>query len=127
MKGTKKDIKNLDFSGNLNYALSNLKKVIDEANDLEDKIYLEISKSQIIKYLNYAYTNIKDWQTYYESKEYDAIIKNYKEIESIISQLELCLADYDDKFHIDGISYSIFQIGKVLSIVKKESDINGKW
>ncbi len=126
MKGTKKDTKNLDFSGNLNYALSNLKKVIDEANDLEDKIYLEISKSQIIKYLNYAYTNIKDWQTYYESKEYDAIIKNYKEIESIISQLELCLADYDDKFHIDGISYSIFQIGKVLSIVKKESDINGK-
>lgn len=126
MKDTKKDTKNLDFSGNLNYALSNLKKVIDEANDLEDKIYLEISKSQIIKYLNYAYTNIKDWQTYYESKEYDAIIKNYKEIESIISQLELCLADYDDKFHIDGISYSIFQIGKVLSIVKKESDINGK-
>lgn len=126
MKGTKKDTKNLDFSCNLNYALSNLKKVIDEANDLEDKIYLEISKSQIIKYLNYAYTNIKDWQTYYESKEYDAIIKNYKEIESIISQLELCLADYDDKFHIDGISYSIFQIGKVLSIVKKESDINGK-
>lgn len=126
MKGTKKDTKNLDFSGNLNYTLSNLKKVIDEANDLEDKIYLEISKSQIIKYLNYAYTNIKDWQTYYESKEYDAIIKNYKEIESIISQLELCLADYDDKFHIDGISYSIFQIGKVLSIVKKESDINGK-
>ena len=103
-----------------------MKKVIDEANDLEDKIYLEISKSQIIKYLNYAYTNIKDWQTYYESKEYDAIINNYKEIESIISQLELCLADYDDKFHIDGISYSIFQIGKVLSIVKKESDINGK-
>jgi|GEM_PF-2104407 hypothetical protein len=126
MKGTKKDTKNLDFSGNLNYALSNLKKVIDEANDLEDKIYLEISKSQIIKYLNYAYTNIKDWQTYYESKEYDAIINNYKEIESIISQLELCLADYDDKFHIDGISYSIFQIGKVLSIVKKGSDINGK-
>lgn len=126
MKGTKKDTKNLDFSGNLNYALSNLKKVIDEANDLEDKIYLEISKNQIIKYLNYAYTNIKDWQTYYESKEYDAIINNYKEIESIISQLELCLADYDDKFHIDGISYSIFQIGKVLSIVKKESDINGK-
>ena len=124
MKGTKEDTKNLDFSGNLNYALSNLKKVIDEANDLEDKIYLEISKSQIIKYLNYAYTNIKDWQTYYESKEYDAIINNYKEIESIISQLELCLADYDDKFHIDGISYSIFQIGKVLSIVKKESDIN---
>ena len=126
MKGTKKDTKNLDFSGNLNYALSNLKKVIDEANDLEDKIYLEISKSQIIKYLNYSYTNNKDWQTYYESKEYDAIINNYKEIESIISQLELCLADYDDKFHIDGISYSIFQIGKVLSIVKKESDINGK-
>ena len=124
MKVTKEDTKNLDFSGNLNYALSNLKKVIDEANDLEDKIYLEISRSQIIKYLNYAYTNIKDWQTYYESKEYDAIINNYKEIESIISQLELCLADYDDKFHIDGISYSIFQIGKVLSIIKKESDIN---
>lgn len=109
---------NLSFSSNLNYVLLNLKKDIDEANNLEDKIYLEISKSEIIKYLNYVYTNIKCWKDSYESKNYEIIINKYNEIASIISQLELCLADYENKFHMDGISYSIFQIGKILSDIK---------
>lgn len=109
---------NLSFSSNLNYALLNLKKDIDEANNLEDKIYLEISKSEIIKYLNYVYTNIKCWKDSYESKNYEIIINKYNEIASIISQLELCLADYENKFHMDGISYSIFQIGRILSDIK---------
>lgn len=97
---------NLSFSRNLNYALLNLKKAIDEANSLEDKIkiYIEMSKGEIIKYLNYVYTNIKCWKDSYETKKYEVIINKYKEMESIISQLELCLADYDNKFHMDGIS-----------------------
>ena len=96
---------NLNFSSNLNYALLNLEKDINEANNLEDKIYLELSKDQIIEYLNYAYTNMKRWQDNCKSPKYETIIRQYKKIESIISQLELCLADYDSKFHMDGISY----------------------
>ena len=117
---------NLSFSSNLNYVLSNLEHAIDEAIDLEDKTYLELSKKQIIEYLNHVYKNIKCWQKCYETKDYELIISKYKEIESIISQLELCLAEFDNKFHIEGISYSIFQIGKILSEINKESDKDGR-
>lgn len=116
----------LDFSNNLNYALSNLKQAIEEANVLKDKTYLELSKQQIIDYLNYVYVNIKKWENDYESKKYKAIADKYKEIESIISQLELCLVEFDSLFHIEGISYSIFQIGKTISDLMKDSDKSGR-
>ena len=117
---------NLEFSNNLNYVLVNLKQAIDESDGLEDKIYLELSKKQIIEYLNYVYTNIKSWENSYDTKNYKIITYKYKEIESIISQLELCLVEFDNKFHIEGISYSIFQIGKILSNLKKENDKNDR-
>ena len=117
---------NLEFSNNLNYVLVNLKQAIDESDGLEDKIYLELSKKQIIEYLNYVYTNIKSWENSYDTKNYKIITEKYKEIESIISQLELCLVEFDNKFHIEGISYSIFQIGKILSDLKKENDKNDR-
>lgn len=116
----------LDFSNNLNYALSNLKQAIEEANVLKDKTYLELSKQQIIDYLNYVYVNIKKWENDYESKKYKAIADKYKEIESIISQLELCLVEFDSLFHIEGISYSIFQIGKTISDLMKDSNKSGR-
>jgi len=103
-----------EFYNNLNYALSNLKQAIKEANSLEDKIYLELTKQQIIDYLNYIYENIKNWEKSYETKNYKIIIDKYKKIESIISELELCLSEFDSIFHIEGISYSIFQIGKII-------------
>ena len=105
----------LEFSDNLNYILLNLKQAIEEANTLEDKTYLELNKQQIIDYLNYVYVNIKDWKKSYETKNYKIITDKYKKIESIISQLELCLVEFDNKFHIEGISYAIFQIGKIIS------------
>ena len=117
---------NLEFSNNLNYVLVNLKQAIDESDGLEDKIYLELSKKQIIEYLNYVYTNIKSWENSYDTKNYKIITYKYKEIESIISQLELCLVEFANKFHIEGISYSIFQIGKILSNLKKENDKNDR-
>lgn len=116
----------LDFSNNLNYALSNLKQAIEKANVLKDKTYLELSKQQIIDYLNYVYVNIKKWENDYEAKKYKAIADKYKEIESIISQLELCLVEFDSLFHIEGISYSIFQIGKIISDLMKDSDKSGR-
>ena len=120
------DSKNTDFQSNLDYILTNLEKDILKANSLEDKLYLEISKSKIISYLNFVYKNIKCWENNYNTKQYETIIDKYAEIESIVSQLELCLADYEKEFHMNGISYSIFQIGKILSNVMKESDKNGR-
>ncbi len=64
---------------------------------------------------------MKKWQNFYELKNYEMIINKYKEIESVISMLELCLADYDNVFHIEGIAYSLFQIGKILSNVPIEN------
>ncbi len=80
-----------------------------------------MSKSKIINSLNYVYKSIKCWENSYNTKQYETIINKYGEIESIISQLELCLADYEEQFHIDGISYSIFQIGKILLNIRKNS------
>ncbi len=117
---------NLELSKNLNYALLNLKQDIEEANSLEDKIYFELTKQQIIEYINYAYTNIKNWKNDYETNNYKLIANEYKEIESIISQLELCLVEFENEFHMEGISYSIFQIGKIISNLKKDSNKNGE-
>lgn len=113
-----------DFQSNLDYILINLEKDIFKAKKLEDKLYLEISKSEIIEFLNYVYKNIKCWKYSYNEKKYEVIINKFAEIESIISQLELCLADYENQFHMDGISYSIFQIGKILSNIIKDGDKN---
>ena len=117
-----KKILNTDFQSNLDYVLTNLEKDIFKACSLEDKLYLEISKSEIIKSLNRIYQNIKSWKDSYNAEKYETIINKYGEIESIVSQLELCLADYEEQFHMDGISYSIFEMGKILSNIMKESD-----
>ncbi len=107
---------------NLNYVLNNLENAINEANFLEDKLYLEISKSEIINYLNNVYLDLKHCKENCETKKYETIINKYNEIESIISQLELCLADYESKFNLSGISYSMYQIGKILTDIRKCGD-----
>lgn len=98
----------LSFSNNLKYILSNLKYAIDKAINLEDKTYFEMSKEEINNVLNYVYESIKDWQDNYDNGEYEVIINKYNEINSIISHLELCLVEFDNIFHIEGISYSLF-------------------
>ena len=123
----KKKSLNLNFQILLDYVLINLEKNIFKASSLEDKVYLEMSKSEIIKALSYVYQNIKNWKDSYNAKKYETIINQYGEIESIISQLELCLADYEEEFHMDGISYSFFEIGKILSNIMKRSDKDDRW
>lgn len=117
---------NNSFLSNLKYILDNLEKDKKEVNNLEDKKYLELSKTEVITYINCVYEEIKLWEDYYKTKKYENIIIKYKKVESIISGLELCLADYEDIFNMNGISYSIFQIGEILSNIKKRSDINGR-
>lgn len=118
---------NVDFQSNLDYVLTNLENDIFQANSLDDKLYLEMSKREIIESLNYVYQNIKNWKDSYNEKKYETIINKYNEIESIISQLEMSLADYEELFHMDGISYSIFQIGQILLNIMKRSEKNVRW
>lgn len=118
---------NVDFQSNLDYVLTNLENDIFQANSLDDKLYLEMSKREIIESLNYVYQNIKNWKDSYNEKKYETIINKYNEIESIISQLEMSLADYEELFHMDGISYSIFQIGQILLNIMKKSEKNIRW
>ena len=89
-------------------------------------MYFELSNDELINYINDVYLKIKKWNYYYEIKKYELIISEYKMIEPIISELELCLADLENIFHMKGISYSLFQIGKILSNIKKEYDENGR-
>lgn len=121
-----KKFSQIDFLNNLEYILINLENDKEKANSLENKIYFELSKDEIINYINDVYLKIKKWNYYYEIKKYELIISEYKMIEPIISELELCLADLENIFHMNGISYSLFQIGKILSSIKKESDKNGR-
>lgn len=118
----KKEVSQTDFLSNLEYILVHLEKDIDETNNLEDKIYFELSKNELINHINDVYLKIKKWNYYYETKKYELIISEYKVVESIISELELCLADLENIFHMNGISYSLLQIGKILINIKKESD-----
>ena len=39
---------NVDFQSNLDYVLTNLENDIFQANSLDDKLYLEMSKREII-------------------------------------------------------------------------------
>lgn len=122
----KKEVSQTDFLSNLEYILVHLEKDIDETNNLEDKMYFELSKNELINHINDVYLKIKKWNYYYETKKYELIISEYKVVESIISELELCLADLENIFHMNGISYSLFQIGKILINIKKDSNKNGR-
>ena len=50
---------NKNIQDNLKYILSVVEKDLKKATSLEEKVYLELSKNKIIKYLNYVYKNIK--------------------------------------------------------------------
>lgn len=115
-----------DFFNNLEYILFHLENDKEKANSLENKMYFELSNDELINYINDVYLKIKKWNYYYEIKKDELIISEYKMIEPIISELELCLADLENIFHMNGISYSLFQIGKILSNIKKEYDENGR-
>ena len=114
-----KEISQDKVLSDLEYILIELERDINESNNLEDKMYFELSKNEIISNINDVYLKIKKWNNYYTTENYELIINEYKNVESIISELELCLADLDDTFHMCGISYSLLQIGKILFNITK--------
>ena len=50
-----------------------------------------------------------------KKEQIDLIVKDYKKIESIISRIRTMFADLDDEFQLEGISFALFNIGKMLS------------
>lgn len=104
-----------ELLSNLDYVLVCLEKANTKVNMLEDKLYLEITKAQVIDYLNKVYIDIKRWIKYAYDKDFKSIKNEYRQVESIVSELELCFVDYEKLFNMNGISYSIYIIGKILS------------
>ncbi len=49
------------------------------------------------------------------NNDIDTLINKYKKIEENLSEIELCLAEQEPLFHCDGIAYSFYQIGSILS------------
>lgn len=67
---------------------------------------------------------MSDWANYFKMRNYDLIINEYNELDLIISELELCLADCENIFHMDGISYSMAKIGINLKENNLKNDTN---
>ena len=102
------------FNDNINYIINHLKENLSNKDKLSEQSYLEISKKQIIDSFNKALKLAENWPKYFTQNDIASIQKEYKKLEGILSELEWNLAEYDDIFHCDGTSYSLYKIGKVL-------------
>ena len=112
------------FDEKIKYMIDQIEKNLKNIDILKQDFYFEMSKKQIIDSFNSVLSSLESWQQYFNDSEIYRIQKNYKELESNISELELCLADYDDIFHCEGISYALYQTGHLLSEIlsKRRSD-----
>ena len=112
------------FNEKIKYMIDQIEKNLKNIDILKQDFYFEMSKKQIIDSFNSVLSSLESWQQYFNDSEIYRIQKNYKELESNISELELCLADYDDIFHCEGISYALYQTGHLLSEIlsKRRSD-----
>ena len=102
--------------------MNNIEKAINYISNLENKVYFEMSKGEIISSLSSVLLSVKKWQKSFNANDFYHIQEEYKEIESVISELELCLADYDNIVHCSGISYALYQIGNILIEILKEKE-----
>jgi len=109
----------------LNYIIENLEKNLINIREMKEEKYFELSKTEIINSIEKILCTIKKWNQYFNDNDIFNIQKDYKQLESDISELELCLADYDGIFHFDGISYSFYQIGKLLLAIFEAKNKKG--
>ncbi len=104
-----------EFYENTNYIIERLKENLnDNCLKLKDKLYFEMTKKQIIDTFEIVLEKIKNWKIYFKNGNLNQIRLEYKEVEGYVSELELCLADLDDIFHCDAISYYLYKIGKII-------------
>lgn len=116
------------FNKNIDYIKKQMTYNLNNTNKLRKNCCFEMSNKQIINCFKEILSSVTKWQKYFYNKDIDCIQREYKELESNMSELELCLADYDNLFHCEGMSYSLHEIGKVLIeiLTTKESDNDGR-
>ena len=111
------------FDENIKYMIDQIEKNLKSVSTLNQDFYFEMSKNQIVNSLNDLLLSLKSWQQHFDDSKIYYIQENYKEVESNISELELCLADFDNIFHCEGISYALDQIGNLLiEILSKKKE-----
>lgn len=98
----------------LNHIVEELKKACESSKYLSEDMHFELTKEEVITDFNLLYAGISKWEEYLRNNEIKKILDDYKKYESIISELELCLLDYDETFNIRDISCSYFEYGKKL-------------
>lgn len=115
------------FSKNIDYMIHQVDIDLNhEIINLKEDFYFELSRDEIINYFKKTLSVLKNWKKNFNSNNIQSIIDEYKDLEGIIAELELCLADYEFNFRLNGISYSLFEIGKVLNFIEKENDKYGR-
>lgn len=102
------------FDENIKYIIDQIKNNLNNINVLENKVYVEMSKEQIIENFTKVLSLLEKWQKDFKNNDLSNIQKEYKEIESTISELEWSLFDYEKIFHCEGMSYTLYQIGNLL-------------
>lgn len=111
------------FDENIKYMIDQIEKNLKSVSTLNQDFYFEMSKNQIVNSFNDLLLSLKSWQQHFDDSKIYYIQENYKEVESNISELELCLADFDNIFHCEGISYALYQIGNLLiEILSKKKE-----
>lgn len=112
------------FDENSKYIMNQIENNLKNIDILENDFYFEMSKNQIVDCFKKVLTTLDSWKKYFNDDNIYHIQKEYKELESDISELELCLVDYDDIFHCEGISYALYQIGNLLIEISNVKDSN---
>lgn len=114
------------FNENIKYIIDQIKNNLNNINVLENKVYVEMSKEQIIESFSKALSSLEKWQKEFKNNNLSNIQKEYKEIESIMSELEWSLFDYEKIFHCEGMSYTLYQIGNLLVEILNNQNIKEK-
>ena len=113
-----------DINENIDYIVKQIELNLNNINVLEKESYFEMSKKQIVNCFKKIFIKVKKWKQYIDNKDIYSIQKEYKEIESDVSELELCLAEYDNIFHCEGISYSLHEIGTFLVEILNNKEVD---
>lgn len=118
-----KELNKFKISNDIDYILENVKEDLKIINTINNELYFELTKEEIVNCLNKVYDRLTSWKKYLLEENIDKISKEYKDVEGIISELELCLIDYDNLLNIEAISYTFYQLGNELIglLDKKES------
>ena len=105
---------NQEINNHLTYMIKQMEENLGHIDVLKQEVYFEMTREQIVDSFNKTLAKLKDWKKHIISQDYSIIKEEYKNLESTIAELELCLADNDSLFHMEGISYALYQIGKLL-------------